>query len=79
MFVNNTKHRSMERSGDKWFHCTHVFDLTNQKGEKRRHVGKLNGKIRNWNYKFAICFVICRNMSIQLCEYVFYITRNIFS
>jgi hypothetical protein len=35
------KHRSMERSGVKSFHCTHVFDLTNLKGEKRRNVGKI--------------------------------------
>ena len=41
MFVN----RSMERSGVKCFHCTHVFDLTNLKGEKRRNVGKLNNEL----------------------------------
>jgi hypothetical protein len=39
---NVCKHRSMERSGVKCFHYTHVFDLTNLKGEKRRIVGKLN-------------------------------------
>jgi hypothetical protein len=39
---NVCKDRSMERSGVKCFHCTHVFDLTNLKGEKRRNVGKLN-------------------------------------
>jgi hypothetical protein len=37
MFVS----RSMERSGVKCFHCTHVFDLTNLTGEKRRNVEKL--------------------------------------
>ena len=41
MFVN----RSMERSGVKCVHCTHVFDLTNLKGEKRRNVGKLNNEL----------------------------------
>jgi hypothetical protein len=40
-----TCHRSMERSGVKCFHYTHVFDLTNPKGEKRRNVGKLNNKL----------------------------------
>jgi hypothetical protein len=42
---NVCKHRSMERSGVKCFHYTHVFDLTNLKGEKRRNVGKLNNKL----------------------------------
>jgi hypothetical protein len=41
MFVS----RSMERSGVKCFLCTHVFDLTNLKGEKRRNVGKLNNEL----------------------------------
>jgi hypothetical protein len=36
----------MERSGVKCFHCTHVFDLTNLKGEKRRNVGKLNNELK---------------------------------
>jgi hypothetical protein len=35
----------MERSGVKCFHCTHVFDLTNLKGEKKRNVGKLNNEL----------------------------------
>jgi hypothetical protein len=35
----------MERSGVKCFHCTHVFDLTNLKCEKRRNVGKLNNEL----------------------------------
>ena len=35
----------MERSGVKCFHCTHVFDLTNLKVEKRRNVGKLNNEL----------------------------------
>jgi hypothetical protein len=35
----------MERSGVKRFHCTHMFDLTNLKGEKRRNVGKLNNEL----------------------------------
>jgi hypothetical protein len=30
---NVCKHRSMERSGVKCFHCTQVFDRTNLKGE----------------------------------------------
>ena len=30
----------MSSSSSKCFHCTHVFDLTNLKGEKRRNVGK---------------------------------------
>ena len=38
---NVCKHRSMERSGVKCFLCSHVFDLTNLKGEKIRNVGKL--------------------------------------
>jgi hypothetical protein len=42
---NVCKHRSMERSVVKCFHYTHVFDLTNLKGEKRRTVGKLNNKL----------------------------------
>jgi hypothetical protein len=35
----------MERSGVKCFHCTHVFDLPNLKGEKRRNEGKLNNEL----------------------------------
>ena len=35
----------MESSGVKCFHCTHVFDLPNLKGEKRRNVGKLNNEL----------------------------------
>jgi len=42
----------MERSGVKCFHCTHVFDLTNLKGEKRRNVGKQNNELNIIN-KFA--------------------------
>ena len=40
-----SKHKLMERSGVKCFHCTHVFDLTNLKGKKRRNVGKLNNEL----------------------------------
>jgi peptide subunit release factor 1 (eRF1) len=36
---------SMERSGVKCFHCNHVFDLTNLKGEKRRNIGKQNNEL----------------------------------
>jgi hypothetical protein len=39
----------MERPGVKCFHCTHVFDLTNLKGEKRRNVGKLNNEWQSQN------------------------------
>jgi hypothetical protein len=39
------EHRSMEHSDVKCFHCTHVFDHTNLKGEKRRNVGKLNNEL----------------------------------
>ena len=35
----------MERSVVKCFHCTHVFDLPNLKGEKRRNEGKLNNEL----------------------------------
>jgi hypothetical protein len=35
----------VECSSVKCFHCTHVFDLTNLKCEKRRNVGKLNNKL----------------------------------
>jgi hypothetical protein len=42
---NVWKHRSMEHAGVKCFHCTHVFDLTNLKGEKRRNIGKLNNEL----------------------------------
>jgi hypothetical protein len=38
---NVCKPRSMERSCVKSFHGTHVFDLTNLKGEKRRNVRNL--------------------------------------
>jgi hypothetical protein len=43
---NVYKQQEMEiGSGVKCFHYTHVFDLTNLKGEKRRNVGKLNNKL----------------------------------
>ena len=35
----------MEHSGVKCFHCNHVFDLTNLKGEKRRNIGKQNNEL----------------------------------
>jgi hypothetical protein len=56
---NVCKHRSMERSGVKCFHCTHVFDLTNLKGEKRRNVGKLNNELNIVNRSPFL--VVCKN------------------
>jgi hypothetical protein len=40
----------------------HYREKTSRPDEKNRYL----------NYKFPICFVICRNMLIKLCEYVFY-------
>ena len=62
MFVNNTKHRSMERSGVKCFHCTHVLDLTNLKG-KRRNVGKLNNELNIVNQLVDFHFLLFVNIT----------------
>ena len=56
---NVCKHRSMERSGVKCFHCTHVFDLLNLKGEKRRNVGKLNNELNIVNQSPFL--VVCKH------------------
>jgi hypothetical protein len=68
MFVN----RSMERSGVKCFHCTHVFDLTNLKGEKRRNVGKLNNELNIVNQPCrspsAPVLIGCNNLSPVICH-----------
>jgi hypothetical protein len=57
-FGNVCKHRSMERSGVKCFHCPHVFDLTNLKGEKRRNVGKLNNDFNIVNQLAGLHFLL---------------------
>jgi hypothetical protein len=59
---NVCKHSSMERSGVKCFHCTHVFYLTNLKGEKRRNVGKLNNEIN-------IVKSTCRSPLLVVCKH----------
>ena len=51
----------MERSGVKCFHCTHVFDLTNLKGEKRRNVGKLNNELNIVNQLVDLHFLLFVN------------------
>ena len=58
---NICKHRSMERSGVKCFHCTHVFDLT--KGEKRRNVGKLNNELNIVNQLVDLHFLLFVNIT----------------
>jgi hypothetical protein len=58
---NVCKHRSVERSGVKCFHCTHVFDLTNLKGEKRRNVGKLNNELNIVNQFVDLHFLLFVN------------------
>ncbi len=60
---NVCKHRSMERSGVKCFHCTHVFDLTNLKGEKRRNVGKLNNELNIVNQLVDLHFLLFVNIT----------------
>ena len=55
---NVCKQRSMERSGVKCFHCPHVFDLTNLKGEKRRNVGKLNNEFNIVNQLAGLHFLL---------------------
>jgi hypothetical protein len=59
---NVCKHRSMERSGVKCFHCTYMFDLTNLKGEKRRNVGKLNNELN-------IVISTCRSPFLVVCKH----------
>jgi hypothetical protein len=58
-----SKHRSMERSGVKCFHYTHVFDLTNLKGEKRRNVGKLNNELNIVNQLVDLHFLLFVNIT----------------
>ena len=53
----------MERSGVKCFHCTHVFDLTNLKGEKRRNVGKLNNELNIVNQFVDLHFLLFVNIT----------------
>jgi hypothetical protein len=60
---NVCKHRSIERSGVKCFHCTHVFDLTNLKGEKRRNVGKLNNELNIVNQLVDLHFLLFVNIT----------------
>ena len=51
----------MERSGVKCFHCTHVFNLTYLKVEKRRNVRKLNNELNIVNQLVAIHFLLFVN------------------
>ena len=60
---NVCKHRSMERSGVKCFHCTHVFDLINLKGEKRINVGKLNNELNIVNQLADLHFLLFVNIT----------------
>jgi hypothetical protein len=53
----------MERSGVKCFHCTHVFDLTNLKDEKRRNVGKLNNELNIVNQLVDLHFLLFVNIT----------------
>ena len=53
----------MERSGVKCFHYTHVFDLNNLKGEKRRNVGKLNNKLSIVNQLVDLHFLLFVNIT----------------
>ena len=60
----------MERSGVKCFHCTHVFDLTNLKGEKRRNVGKLNNELNIVNQlPFLVVCKHYRKLKEPACAY----------
>jgi hypothetical protein len=68
MLGNVCKHRSMERSGVKCFHCTHVFNLTNLKGEKRRNVQHAVrfSKKSPWSVFFrGEMSVICHKITIK--------------
>jgi hypothetical protein len=51
----------MERLGVNFFHCTHVFNLTNLKVEKRRNVGKLNNELNIVNQLVDIHFLLFVN------------------
>jgi hypothetical protein len=51
------------RSGVKCFHCTHVFDLTNLKGEKRRNVGKLKNELNIVNQLVDLLFLLFVNIT----------------
>ena len=53
----------MERSGVKCFHYTHVFDLTNLGGEKRRNVGKLNNELNIVNQLVDLHFLLFVNIT----------------
>jgi hypothetical protein len=53
----------MERSGVKCFHCTHVFDLTNLKDEKRRNVEKLNNELNIVNQFADLHFLLFVNIT----------------
>ena len=53
----------MERPGVKCFHCAHVFDLTNLKGEKRRNVGKLNNELIIVNQLVDLHFLLFVNIT----------------
>ena len=53
----------MECSGVKCFHCTHVFDLTNLKGEKRGNVGKLNNELNIVNQLVDLHFLSFVNIT----------------
>ena len=55
----------MERSGVKCFHCTHVFELTNLKGEKRRNVGKLNNELSIVNQLVDLHFLFVNITGIE--------------
>jgi hypothetical protein len=48
-------------SGVKCFHCIHVFDLTNLKGEKRRNLGKLNNELNIVNQLVDLHFLLFVN------------------
>ena len=60
---NICKHRSMESSGVKYFHCTHVFDLSNLKGEKRGNVGTLNNELSIVNQLVDLHFLLFVNIT----------------
>jgi hypothetical protein len=53
----------MERSGVKCFHCTHVFDLANLKGEKRRNVGKVKNELNIVNQLVDLHFLLFVNIT----------------
>ena len=53
----------MSVTGVKCFHCTHVFDLTNLKGEKRRNVRKLNNELNIVNQLVDLHFLLFVNIT----------------